>query len=148
MSYMTDGLTLNVLRQANIKRLPQFKNAKGKPAHSKADGSDWKLSAWISAVSGEAGEMAEALLIFKAIGRAANLIKKTERGDMTLEQARTELAKELADIQIYLDITAFRAGVDLGQATIAKFNEVSIRVGSTIEIAADGSDWHYRKVSE
>ena len=63
MGYMTDGLTFNALRGANRARLPQFKNGKGEPAHSKPDGSDWCLAQWCNAVTGELGE-------------AANLIKK------------------------------------------------------------------------
>jgi NTP pyrophosphatase (non-canonical NTP hydrolase) len=129
MGYMTDGLTFNNLRGANKARLPQFKNSKGEPAHSEPDGSDWKLSAWCNAVCGELGE-------------AANIIKKIERGDLTLEEARPALAKEFADIITYLDITAMRAGVDLGQATMDKFNEVSKRVGSTVSLDADG--WHIK----
>jgi len=125
---MTDGLTFNALREANKKRIPQFKNSKGKPAHSKKDGSDWKLSAWANAVLGELGE-------------AANIIKKIERGDFTLEEKRKALGKEFADVQTYLDILAFRAGVDLGQATIDKFNEVSVRVKSNIRLRGD--DWYY-----
>lgn len=143
MSYMTDGLTFNTLRGANKARIPQFKNKKGKRAHSKEDGSDWLLSQWVNATAGEGGEMAEALLVFKALGRAANLVKKVERGDLALEEARKDLSKELADVAIYLDITAYRAGVDLGRAVIDKFNEVSVRVGSTVRIADDGSDWHH-----
>ena len=38
-------------------------------------------------------------------------------------------SKELADAQIYLDLLAKSIGVDLGEATRAKFNEVSDRVG-------------------
>ena len=125
MGYLTDGLTFNTLREANTARLPQFKNRKGEPAHSMPDGSDWKLSAWCNAVTGELGE-------------AANLIKKIERGDMTLDEARADLAKEFADVVTYLDILAFRAGVNLGQATIDKFNEVSERVGSDVIIDAEG----------
>ena len=98
-----DGLLLNALRQANLKRLPEFKNRKGEPAHSKKDGSDWKLSAWMNAVSGEAGEMAEALLIFKAIGKAADIIKKVERGDFSLDEARHALGEEFADVLTYPD---------------------------------------------
>lgn len=131
MSYGPEGLNLKVLRAANVRRLPEFKNRKGEPAHSEADGSDWKLSAWCNAVLGELGE-------------AANLIKKVERGDLTLDEARAELAKEFADVQTYLDILAFRAGVDLSDATIAKWNEVSERVGCRIRIASD--DWHLAPV--
>ena len=127
MGYMTDGLTFNNLRGANKARLPQFKNSKGEPAHSEPDGSDWRLSAWCNAICGELGE-------------AANIIKKIERGDLTLEEARPALAKEFADIVTYLDITAMRAGIDLGQATMDKFNEVSKRVDSTVSLDADG--WH------
>ncbi len=130
MGYMTNGLTFNALRGANCARLPEFKNAKGEPAHSEPDGSDWTLSAWSNAVLGELGE-------------AANIIKKVERGDLTIDEARPALAKEFADVATYLDILAFRAGVDLGRATIDKFNEVSNRVGSRVYLAED--DWHYRE---
>jgi NTP pyrophosphatase (non-canonical NTP hydrolase) len=122
---MTD-LSFNMLRRANLARLPQFKNSKGEPAHSTPDGSDWKLSAWSNAICGELGE-------------AASIIKKIERGDMTLEDARPALAREFADIATYLDITAAQAGVDLGAATILKFNEVSKRVNSTVFIRASGT---------
>lgn len=127
MGYGTDGLTFNSLRGANKARLPQFTNRRGEPAHSEADGSDWKLSAWCNAVTGELGEL-------------ANLIKKIERGDMTLDEARGQVADELADVVTYLDILAFRCGVDLGRATMDKFNRVSQRVGSDVRLDAD--DWH------
>jgi NTP pyrophosphatase (non-canonical NTP hydrolase) len=128
MGYMTDGLTFNTLRGANIARLPQFKNSKGLPAHYKADGSDWSPSQWLQAVVGELGEY-------------ANIRKKFDRGDITEAEFQILATKELADVQIYLDLLAFQLGIDLGQATMDKFNEVSIRVGSTVRIEAD--DWHY-----
>jgi len=109
-------LTFDTLRKANVARLPQFKNKRGLPAHSQPDGSDWSLSGWSNAVLGELGE-------------AANLIKKIERGDFTLEEMREELGKELADVQTYLDILAFRSGVDLGRATESKWNEVQQKGG-------------------
>lgn len=126
MGYGTDGLTLRALRAANLARLPTFRNRLGELAHSQPDGSDWCLAQWANAVTGELGE-------------AANLIKKIERGDLTLDEARVDLAKEFADVLTYLDILAMRAGVDLGAATIDKFNEVSVRVGSPIRLRAD--DW-------
>ena len=125
MGYLTDGLTFNNLREANKTRLPQFKNSKGEPAHEKEDGSDWSLPEWMNAVAGELGE-------------AANIIKKVRRGDMTLEEARASLAEEFADIVTYLDITAMQAGINLGKATMDKFNKVSERVGSTVRLDASG----------
>lgn len=117
----SDNLTFAALRKANTARLPLFKNRNGDPAHSAPDGSDWCLGQWCNAVCGELGE-------------AANLIKKIERGDMTLDEARANLGRELADVQTYLDILAFRAGIDLGAATAGKFNEVSDRVGCDVRL--------------
>lgn len=144
MGYMTDGLTFNTLRAANKERLPQFKNKHGVLAHSKPDGSDWSPAQWLQAVIGELGEY-------------ANKRKKFERGDLSFAEFHVEAAKELADVQIYLDILARRCldfpgyisdyGVDLGQATIDKFNEVSERVGSTIRIDQNGADWHHEQVT-
>lgn len=125
------GLSFSVLRQANKARLPQFRNPKGELVLSKPDGSDWTPAQWLQAVIGELGEY-------------ANKRKKFERGDISLEEFTVEAQKELADVQTYLDILAMRcldtpqaahpSGVDLGQATVDKFNEVSGRVGSDVRI--------------
>lgn len=127
MGYMTDGLTFNTLRSANIARLPTFKNSKGEPAHSMPDGSDWSPAQWFQAVTGELGEY-------------ANIRKKFERGDINEEEFMTLAKAELADVVTYLDILAFRLGIDLGKATIEKFNFISDRVKSPIKILSDGSD--------
>lgn len=109
-------LALQVLRAANLDRLPAFKDRQGRPAHSQPDGSDWSLGEWMTALTGEVGE-------------AANIIKKVKRGDMTLDEARKDLANELVDILTYLDILAYRCGVDLADHTPRRWNEVSRRVG-------------------
>jgi NTP pyrophosphatase (non-canonical NTP hydrolase) len=126
MGYGTDGLTFNTLRQANIQRLPLFKDKKGRVVHNKT-GSDWSPATWLQAVVGELGEY-------------ANLRKKVERGDLTLDEARPELAKELADVIIYLDILAFQLDIDLGKAVMSKWNEVSERIEVPLYIDAEG--WH------
>jgi NTP pyrophosphatase (non-canonical NTP hydrolase) len=130
-----NDLTFKTLRHANIHRLPTFKNSQGGRAHQKDDGSDWIPAQWLQATVGELGEF-------------ANIRKKFERGDITFEQYKKEAAKELADIQIYLDLLAMRCldhgdyvdpeGIDLAKATLDKFNEVSDRVGSPIYICSDG----------
>lgn len=116
------NLTFRQLRLANIARLPHFKNRKGEPAHAMPDGSDWSLGEWSNAVLGELGE-------------AANLIKKLQRGDLELETTKQDLADELADVVTYLDILAFRAGIDLGEATGDKWDVVSARIGLKMGIA-------------
>jgi len=116
------GLDFDALRGANVARIPTYKNKHGGFAHSKTDGSDWSPAQWLQATIGELGEY-------------ANVRKKYERGDLTLEEFQEMAAKELADVQIYLDILAFQLGVDLGKATKDKFNEVSVRVGSPVRLA-------------
>jgi NTP pyrophosphatase (non-canonical NTP hydrolase) len=116
------GLTFNQLREANLRRSTEFRNAKGQLAHPGGfkDGS-WTISDWMTAITGELGE-------------AANFIKKVRRGDMTLEEARASIAKEFADVVTYIDIAAFVCDIDLGEATRNKFNEISERVGAKTKI--------------
>jgi len=128
MGYGSDGLTFNTLRGANLRRLPEFKNANGELSHTREDGFDWTPNDWMTALCGEVGEL-------------ANLLKKVRRGEVDLHDPR--ISDELADIQCYLDLLAHRCGVDLGRATISKFNAVSKRVESRVYIGHDG-DWHLR----
>ena len=131
------GLDLSELRKANLARVGEFKNKHGGHAHSEPDGSDWSPAQWLQALVGEIGEY-------------ANIRKKYERGDLTQLEFEVSASKELADVQTYLDLLAMRAldgpeadrsqrlihshGIDLSQATIDKFNEVSHRVGSTVRL--------------
>ena len=130
-------LKLSDLRLANTLRLPQFKNAAGEVAHDKPDGSDWSPADWMVAVVGELGE-------------AANLMKKIRRGDFATDcdllEAKEKLQKEFADVLTYLDLMAFQFGVDLGEATMNKFNEVSRRVGATIFMQQGAAPWHQVRV--
>lgn len=114
-------ISFDALRHGNLRRLPQFKNAKGEPAHSEADGSDWSYADWFTAAAGEMGEL-------------GNVLKKVRRGDLTLDEARGELADEIADVVTYLDILASRLDIDMGLAVRNKFNRVSTRVGATTRI--------------
>ncbi len=135
MGYGTNGLSFNTLREANLKRLPQFRDKKGRLSHpgEGGDGSNWSLAEWACAVTGELGEL-------------CNVLKKVKRGDLLMDEARPEIAKELADVVTYLDILAMRCGVNLGEATMEKFNEVSRRVGSDIRLGVD--DWYLASTTQ
>lgn len=110
---MTD-LTFVALRAANTLRLPTFKNAKGEPAHSAEDGSDWANEDWLEAVVGELGEY-------------ANVSKKYRRGDIDHATFHSLAADELADTVTYLDILAFRHGVDFNDVLPVKdFDNLAI----------------------
>ena len=77
-------------------------------------------------------------------GEAANLAKKIIRtragvrgNSGTKEQYEAELAKELADIVLYCDLTATKLGIDLWStdgAVAKKFNEVSDKIGSELKL--------------
>lgn len=133
------SLSFDTLRAANKARLPLFKNKHGHAAHSQPDGSDWSPAQWLQAVVGELGEF-------------ANIRKKFERGDLSFGEYRLLAAKELADVQIYLDLLALRCldsdlgdgsravdryGINLAQAVTDKFNEVSRRVQAPVWIYDD-----------
>ena len=123
-----ESLTFDTLRNANIARLPQFKIQHGTKAHTEPDGSDWTPAQWLQALIGEIGEY-------------ANIRKKYERGDISKNEFFELACDELADVQTYLDLLACQLGIDLGNATIDKFNYVSSRAGSTVRI--DCNRWYY-----
>jgi NTP pyrophosphatase (non-canonical NTP hydrolase) len=89
------NLNLKTLREANLKRIPEYRNKQGGKAHSKADGSDWCPAQWLNALVGEIGEYADALMAVEAEGLTA--------------ENQINIANELADIQTYLDLNAARA---------------------------------------
>jgi NTP pyrophosphatase (non-canonical NTP hydrolase) len=113
MGYPTYGLTFERLREANVARCEDVFH----PLKS------WSLTDWACAMAGEAGE-------------ACNVVKKTHRGDYRADpkKAKSDLAAELADVVIYLDLLAARAGIDLGDAVIEKFNRVSHVRGSDVTL--------------
>lgn len=76
----------------------------------------WSPTDWGCAMAGEAGE-------------TCNLLKKMRRGE---DVDINDVKKEIADTVTYLDLLATRLGIDLEQAIIEKFNEVSKKRGSDI----------------
>lgn len=129
-------LTFRALREANVARLPHFRDRQGRLCHPTGtglpSGYDWALSQWANAVCGELGE-------------AANLIKKIERGDYTLSHAQEDLADELCDVITYVDLLAYRAGIDLDTAILRKWNKVSVRVGAPVRLGNTPSDPRTKK---
>jgi NTP pyrophosphatase (non-canonical NTP hydrolase) len=88
------------------------------------DDEGWSIADWSNAMAGEAGE-------------ACNVVKKIRRHecglrgqlDPPLVELRIGLAEELADVYLYLDLLATKAGINLPAIIRAKFNEVSERQG-------------------
>lgn len=71
------------------------------------------------------------------VGEACNLIKKLERERLGIRGSRTtlsELAEELADVIICVDLIAMHEGIDLNKAVRDKFNATSIKYGLSTRI--------------
>lgn len=129
-----NDLTFREFQDADVRRIDQFKNAKGGMAHIPGrDGGDWTNLEWSGALCGEAGEL-------------ANYAKKERRGDCTLDELvpgdkegrtlRQCISDECADVVAYAAIIVHRVGVDLGEICRTKFNRISERVKSDIFLHA------------
>lgn len=107
-------LTFADLRETNLVRCARW---------HKGGVQDWSLSDWAVATAGELGE-------------ACNVVKKLNRerdglvgNDKSLDDLRAQLADEIADTAIYLDLMAAREGIDLDAAIISKYNRTSEKNG-------------------
>ena len=104
----------------NLKRC-QHPDGFNHPLHS------WTRAEWFQAVLGELGEAAN----------VAKKIKRIEQGipgndpDLTLDELNAQLAEEIADTFIYLDLLAQSQGIDLEEAVMSKFNQKSAEIGYT-----------------
>lgn len=111
---MTGEMDFATLRAANMSRCARW--------HPRGL-NEWSLSDWGVAT---AGEMGEALNVIKKLNRERDGIAGNTLSE---EQLRHELADEIADVAIYLDIMAASEGIDLAAAIASKFNRTSIKVG-------------------
>lgn len=117
---MSKQLTFNEFRAANVERCLKW--------HPQGIES-WSSSDWLTAVTGELGELASLLKMRnrERDGLPGNKFSPTQK----------QIADELADVLTYLDLLAAALNVDLGRAAIEKFNEVSERVGFPDRIEVD-----------
>ena len=97
-------LTFKNLRIANVERCEHSFGNKIE---------EWSPTDWGCALAGEAGEL-------------CNKLKKMRRGESV---PLKDVADEIADTVIYCDLLAERLGINLDEAVISKFNEVTHRRG-------------------
>lgn len=83
--------------------------------------SNWTPLEWGGAAAGEMGEL-------------CNLLKKLRRGD---QPSMADIASEIGDVVIYLDLLAARLNIDLEWAIVHTFNMKSEEIGSDIRIVTD-----------
>jgi NTP pyrophosphatase (non-canonical NTP hydrolase) len=105
-------LTFADIRRANVTRCNRW--------HPEGIGS-WSSSDWITAITGELGELASLIKMRnrERDGLPGNKFSPTDE----------QIAKEAADVFMYLDLFCARNGINLAEAVTQKFNEVSERVG-------------------
>ena len=121
MSYMTDGITFNVLREANRRRQQEW------PGNDKAD-----LAFRAIELAGEAGEVSEAIKKFL----------RAQRGIKGSTATRDDVAQEMGDLLVSLDLLADALGINLGDAVRRKFNATSEKYGMRTYLGE--SDWHLK----
>jgi len=90
----------------------------------------WSIAEWGNALAGECGEACNAA---KKILRLDTNIR-VDLADGNREDYLDELANELADTFLYLDLMAAAAGIDLETSIIKKFNRKSKEIGSEIRL--------------
>jgi NTP pyrophosphatase (non-canonical NTP hydrolase) len=83
----------------------------------------WSLSDWAVALAGETGELCN---VVKKLNRVRDGIAGNKEHPDMLKEA---LGDEIADVYIYLDLFARRAGFNLEDVIRKKFNATSERVG-------------------
>jgi NTP pyrophosphatase (non-canonical NTP hydrolase) len=118
---MSKSLTFKQLRKANVARCE-------KHFHSIES---WSETDWATALAGEVGELCNYI---KKRRRAKDSIYNRNVKKKNNNDYLKDCAKEVADIQCYLDLISAKLGLELDKCTRMKFNEVSKRVGSKIRL--------------
>lgn len=129
---MSTYLTLRQLREKNVDRCVNFFKHK---LHQ------WSVAEWGCATGGECGEaqnVAKKMLRLRDDLSFAHASKKK-----TLAEYRQDLADEIADTLIYLDLWAASEGLDLAYIVARKFNEDSRAFASNAPlIEVDNAESH------
>jgi NTP pyrophosphatase (non-canonical NTP hydrolase) len=111
-------LTFATLRGVNVRRcIEGFKHTL----------ESWSIAEWTNAA---AGEMGEACNIAKKMLRHRDNVAGNKGDDKDLAKLREKLAREMADVVIYLDLAAAHQGIDLGRTVAETFNAKSEELGT------------------
>lgn len=86
---------------------------------------------------GQKDAMFAAVELAGEVGEALNVVKKLERERQGMAGSRAtleDLADELGDVAICLDLLAQRYGINLEKAIATKFNKTSRKMGFPVEM--------------
>lgn len=123
------SLTFEQLSKANLKRC----------VSSFHPLNEWTPSDWATATAGEIGE---ACNVQKKMRRISPVPTSEVRHDIwegsdvdnEYSKLHQQLADEMADAAIYLDLWASRMGINLADAIVNKFNRDSAKVESNVTL--------------
>lgn len=116
--------------ELTISEISEINNERKREWHNDAD-TDWSPAEWGNAFAGECGELCNYLkkILRHDMGIRQLAIKEgSEYENPAVRQALIDkAAKEIADSFLYLNIIADELNIDMYQAIVQKFNEVSER---------------------
>lgn len=119
---MNEKLTFSDLRNANLTRCEE--------SFHPLD--HWNLAEWGNACAGEVGEACNVAKKLRRLEDSEGYKATLPKADAAIE----DLADELADIVIYADLWAARAGISLEEAVRRKFDRTSDKVQSDVKLGA------------
>lgn len=90
----------------------------------------WSLTYFGNAIAGETGELCN---MIKKVARLEEGIATNNDLELT-EETKLRMGKELADIIFYASCIASKLGISLEQVIRIKFHELTVRVGSKLEL--------------
>lgn len=117
---------LEQLRRANSERARLW--------HERDGIAEWNVADWSNAAAGEMGEVCGAAKDLRALETATDQSLVSRH---LVDACRSRLSDEIADTIIYLDLLAESQGIDLWDALVAKFDDVSRRFGFTQTLHTD-----------
>ncbi len=110
-----ESLTFEELRKVNVQRAIRWHGPEGLK--------EWSVSDWACAVAGEVGEMCNAVKKFNRLKMGI----KSANNPIDIDTSIAQIAQEIGDAAIYLDLISQRLGLKLEQCIQDTFNRVSLR---------------------
>ncbi len=117
---------LEQLRRANSERARLW--------HERDGIAEWNVADWSNAAAGEMGEVCGAAKDLRALETATDQSLVSRH---LVDACRSRLSDEIADTILYLALLAESQGIDLWDALVAKFDDVSRRFGFTQTLHTD-----------
>lgn len=108
-------LSFETLRRTNLLRVNDF-------FHPRRGLQEWTSLEWAACTAGEVGEM---------VNKIKKVRRRGRRARPSSEEA-LEIAKEIGDSMLYLDLTAASLNIHTDAATIIAFNDRSRELGCTV----------------